>query len=137
MSAAEFDGTPMTKREVLIARDAADDAVKFVFEMARRLGGIEHVDGRTYAAECYPLPKVTRPRVVRDPEHGGGGSYYEWSVQHDRVHFRWSFAALDDWKEATGGIANMLLTPTPERIAVWAYLLANPTEECEVEDGES
>ena len=57
MSAPEFDGTPMTRREVLIARKA--------FEEGADLGGWTTGYALVKVMERdYPLPTVTRPRVV-------------------------------------------------------------------------
>ena len=75
---------------------------------------------------------MTRPRVVMDPHFNGqgtGDSSYYWTVRDGALHFRWSFAAPDQWVKATGADENLLLTPTPERVALWADLLAHPTEE--------
>lgn len=63
----------------------------------------------------FPLPKVTRPRVVVDPHN----PRVTWSIlgtvaRHDGT---WGFEPA----------------PTLERIKMWADLLANPTEEVEEE----
>lgn len=49
-------------------RAAVDKAVGWLFSAARRDGGIEHVDARNLANHFYPWPKITRPRLVVDPE---------------------------------------------------------------------
>ncbi|RTL04098.1 MAG: hypothetical protein EKK62_17025 [Acidimicrobiia bacterium] len=73
----------------------------------------------------YPLPKVTRARVVQDPE---GDGY--WVICSGLV--RWTM-----FDNGAGGIdltnrsRPELLQITPKRVALWADLLANPTEECE------
>lgn len=64
MSAPEFDGAPMTRREVLIAREAYMAAgMAYSGEPGLTL----HRD----AAEAYPLPSVTRPRVVAVEDQPG------------------------------------------------------------------
>lgn len=68
----------------------------------------------------YPYPKVTRPRVVRDPEF----DQLTWSVSSDGV------------PSANGshpGPALRAYYPIPARVALWADLLARPTEEVEEE----
>jgi hypothetical protein len=72
-------------------------------------------------AEAFPLPKVTRTRVVQDPREP-----YDWSVREGALHFRWDQAGFDDWKRASGLYENLLLTPLPERVKLWADLLARP-----------
>jgi hypothetical protein len=66
MSAPEFDGTPMTKREVLIAREAFHDGAKWRFRLAcETWSDVRSLNESEYMAETnarYPLPKVTRPR---------------------------------------------------------------------------
>lgn len=92
------------------------------------------------AACKYPLPLVTRPRVVRDtvtyPD--GSTSEYEWCVLSDGqlvrrlVHrgggppLAWAPAA--EWRNLSDLHA---FAPTPKRIAMWADLLAHPTETVE------
>lgn len=86
--------------------------------------------GEVRAAARYPLPKVTRPRVVADPECGA----FEWSVVRGELHVR-----NPESKSATEwGIANGhdfgAFEPTRRRVQVWADLLANPTEKCEMDE---
>jgi hypothetical protein len=80
------------------------------------------------AAERYPFPKVTRPRVVRDPH---------------TTEFNWSTAPRADLKEGHLRVVSVTrlgmrtheslanVHVTDERVKVWADLLANPTEEVE------
>lgn len=70
------------------------------------------------AVQCYPLPKVTRPRVVHDGD-------YDYKCEAGQLFWRgkvtgwWHF----DHKEPP--------TPTVDRVKLWADLLANPNEEVE------
>jgi hypothetical protein len=81
------------------------------------------------ASQRYPLPKVTRPRVATDPYE----SDYVWSVRAGDLHFLWLKTDPSNWKRASGLYENLLLTPLPSRVTLWADLLANPTEEVEAE----
>ena len=81
----------------------------------------EHAAKRV--AELFPLPKVTRRRVVKDP-HGVGEWRYTAAWSYPTVELR---AQQDgDWR-----VTDWSLLVTKERIAVWSDLLANPTEEVE------
>lgn len=62
VSAPEFDGTPMTRREVLLARYGFTEALR---------GRIGQVDAPHAAALVFPLPTVTRPRVVAVEDQPG------------------------------------------------------------------
>ena len=77
------------------------------------------------SAECdraYPLPKITRPRVVKDEREG-----YWYACDGS---LRWSvFGDATGGIEAHGSFRTELVLPTPTRVAMWADLLANPTEE--------
>lgn len=69
------------------------------------------------AVRHYPLPKITRPRVVAD-EFG-----VQWKVVDGEVVLH---ANGDD-----GGIDVNDYNTTTKRILLWADLLNNPTEEVE------
>lgn len=79
----------------------------------------------------YPLPKITRPRVVRDP-YATATTTVEWSTEkwHDGLVIVWRAKWAPEWK-----LILSTDTPedgyviTPERVKLWADLLANPTEE--------
>jgi len=111
----------VSEREAVLRERAAYDAgVADVFRTARALGGIEHVDARKWADQIFPLPTIERPRVVPDPH----GMNVVWSVKNGRISPRGSSA----WGQRT--VEHI----TPERVALWADLLANPTETVE-DDG--
>lgn len=90
---------------------------------------IVSVDGREHrddnaAAWRYPLPKVTRPRVLGMPV--SNGNRLEFRLVGDEFQERLKTPdGQSDWQH-TGGT-----TPTPERVRLWADLLANPTETVE------
>lgn len=79
------------------------------------------------AADTFPLPKVTRVRIVRDSAVFGlhhefaviGGEVRERRVEADNMKF--------DWREPSGWLLNAAV------IGVWADLLANPLEIVEAE----
>lgn len=77
-----------------------------------------YVDGR--AADHYPLPTITRPRVVKDP-HKANTS---WRCKDGLLWYSWTNKENQGWYTGT-----VLWNPTPERVKLWADLLANPTEE--------
>lgn len=121
--------TPTTKQEVLALRRAFEQGVDTLYfhrgipntadaELARG-------EARSRAASYYPLPKITRPRVVSDPEPGYD---QKWRVKDGVLEFN----GHTGWREAHGcsasGSYGTCLFPTPARIMLWADLLANPTE---------
>jgi len=115
------DALKYTERErVVFERAAYDRAVTDVFHAARDLGGIERVDARKWAAKSFPLPKITLPRVVPDPHHPN----VIWRV--DGAELKWLDAIVGAswWSKPA-------FHPTPERVELWASLLASPTEETE------
>lgn len=73
------------------------------------------------AVRRYPLP--SRPRVVPDP-HGQG----EWRVVDGKLCARNATITHSAW-------APWCAFPTPERVEMWAALLASPTEEVPDEGG--
>lgn len=86
---------------------------------ARPSLGDEWCGAACEAAKRYPLPTVTRPRVVVDP-HSGLVRWYvdgQGQIVHEQIGPEFTLMA-DSW-------------PTPERVALWADLLANPTETVE------
>lgn len=123
-----------TKRDLLAAqREAVNQAVEWVFSMARANGGIEHVDARNLATDLFPTPTVIRARVVRDPI----ADEVEWTVQEGALRQRLHRAGrvpgdwlpYMDYREKFGATA-----PLQSRVEVWADLFANPLETVE-DDG--
>jgi hypothetical protein len=116
------DKTVTEREAVLRERDAFKQGAEFA-------GGYRDSDLRQIeVARRYPLPKVTRPRVVRDPLDAS----IEWTVLDDHLH----------WRRVVGYIATeWMLGPqgaplghvTAEMCRVWADLLDNPTETVEAE----
>jgi hypothetical protein len=118
----------VTEREaVLRERNAAEDA--FVAAWGTSLNGKSLRDhARQWAADAHPLPRVTRPRVVRDPLDAS----IEWTVLYDHLH--WRRVAGDiatEWMRGPQGAP--LGHVTAELCRVWADLLANPNEDVEAE----
>lgn len=78
------------------------------------------------ANDRYPLPRVTRPRVVRMDRTVPGR---EFRVSGGNIESRTIGVGLDGQPFRWTALAQ--ITPTPERIRILADLLANPTEEVE------
>jgi len=74
------------------------------------------------AASRYPLPKVTRARVVQDPHD----SSMHWRVGDERYTPLQFSVNGGSWQYGLGSMC-----ATDKRVRVWADLLANPTEEVE------
>lgn len=72
------------------------------------------------AAEAYPLPKVTRPRVVTDSI---GAMCYR--VVNDVTE--WADVDADNWRPMMVKVNDLI----PEQLAALADLWTNPTEEVE------
>ena len=83
------------------------------------------------AAERFPFPKISRPRVVEDleSEHGTDWRCVKGELEFQRAHGDWHpmLGRINDGPAFYGTI----FKPTPKRVALWADLLANPTEEVE------
>lgn len=71
----------------------------------------------------YPLPKVSRPRVLQ--EHGTG-----FKMRYVNGHFEHH---VDDGKGWRWSVGRESCAITQERVKMWADLLANPTELVEAE----
>lgn len=93
-------------------------------------------DRTTMAAKVYPLPKVTRPRVVRDPHPAFNQLWrcvdrvLQWSVVGEPWH---DLEARSVAKAKGGDVFGFVTDITPERLALWSNLLNNPNEEVEDE----
>ena len=73
------------------------------------------------AMKRYPMPTVEVPRVVRDPD----APEHEWCFVGDAFLFRVKGDSQWD-QQPLAGIS-------PERVAMWADLIANPTERRQVD----
>ena len=75
----------------------------------------------------YPLPRVSRPRVVRDAD----GT--EWRVFGDL-----QFRHFGEWRHhsryPSGAFSRYYLPIDAEHAPLWADLFANPTETVEADD---
>lgn len=111
-----FDGQQMTKREVLIAREAFVAACRVCANEAPQW----QWQAEQTAASRYPLPKVTRPRVVTFDN--AAFRFHDGVIQ--KRHRNGFDAGHDVW-----AIAH--LPATAALVRLWAELLANPTEEVE------
>jgi hypothetical protein len=114
MSAPEFDGQPMSKREVLIARDGYRKACAI-------LGMLREADAA--AALVYPLPKVTRPRVVT---HIGPKPTYVFRYRVIEGRLEWATEHAEDWT-TYGAIQTDVQNAA--FLARIAGLFSSPTEE--------
>ena len=117
-----FEGVPMSAREVRIARHAFNDGALY--------GRSPFVNSATsVAAAQYPLPKVTRPRVVKDSQHSTG----EWKVDvspypEEPPVLWWRRRPHEEWE-----VVRTVERLSADRAHLWADLFARPTEEVDVE----
>lgn len=96
------------------------------------------------AAALYPLPKAKRLRAVSDMAEGVS---YEWRYITGVLQFRYvnSVGTATEWRTMLGRSGDRgpdnekpeyygtAFKPTAARVALWADLIANPTEEVEAE----
>lgn len=113
MTPPSFQGQPLSRREIAIAREAmvkgAQHARLFPCQS-------DNEDFARWASGAYPLPQIQRPREVKD----GMGA-------------RWRYVRGLEWrtseKELWQGLASYgSCHITENRIHIWADLLAAPTE---------
>ena len=74
------------------------------------------------AAERYPLPTVTRPRVVTD-ENGE-----EWSIGPTGL-LQHRDPTVSEWKRGLVSQTGRAFVADKARVALWTDLFANPTEQ--------
>lgn len=103
---------PETKREILIARRAFEAGAWYV--------GWNSESARQDAASRYPLPKITRPRVVKDSK----GTF--WRVLGDKIQFSNDGVS---WPGADS--SHPFCIVQAERVHIFHDLYTNPTEEVE------
>lgn len=83
--------------------------------------------GAAIARRKYPLPRITRPRVVRLADRA-------WAEREFRVSggvFQSRTIGIGPSGQSYPWTSVAQITPTPPMIRLLADLLANPTEECE------
>ena len=86
---------------------------------------LQVAEAKRTAEERYPLPRITRPRVVQDST----GVYWRVVVAHDDARIEYAelfapgrFTDVTCFRPGMPGVS-------PERVALWADLLARPAEE--------
>jgi hypothetical protein len=109
-----------TERETVLRERAAFLAGRLDIASNGMIAANADVNAR--AAERYPLPKVTRPRVVEDPTIDG----IEWSLVCGSIRIGTSMEIARGYPRS-----NERIPPTASRVALWADLFAHPTEEVE------
>lgn len=121
MSAAKKE---ITDRDVVL-RERAAFLKGANFAHTPEPGNELHTIRRKWVAQEYPLPGVVRARVVRENGYGSpawrfddGGLQMQY--RDGGQWLRWN--SFRDYSESA---------PLPKRVAIWADLLANPTEEVE------
>ena len=112
------DNQTVTEREAVVRERKA---FGLGWRMQRENGGSLR-EGEGLADRLYPLPSITRPRVVKDPE----AKDYEWRFHDGRMQVRRGKNAFDGGGE---WVCPCNWQPTAERVRLWADLLQNPTEE--------
>lgn len=93
-----------------------------------------HGCGRPECAdERYPLPKITRPRVVKYKAHFF--RVVDGRIQWSKPWWKRASApeSLETWHDVEGTHPSLVTVPSAELILILADLLANPTEEVEAE----
>lgn len=118
----QFEGEKMTAREIAVGRHMFVEGALYQRPFIHALCDVEHE-----AERRLPLPKVMRPRVVRDC--GSFTTRSEWCVVDGSLRFR--DAPEREWKWWREFRDYADTAPLPERVKLWADLLANPTEEVE------
>lgn len=104
---------PSEKECVLRERAACEHGMIVVFHGRNRDLGGAWLGTRPYVEAKYPLPTVTRPRVVKD----------EFGTP-------WRVGADGDLRHQSAGCwGSAPVRVTMNRVTLWADLLANPTEE--------
>lgn len=111
---AFVNGAIAVRRALKFNSDA--EAMRFISD------GRDPADIEGIAAREYPLPKVTRPRVVPDPERGYD---QKWRFVGGEMQYHSNGQWFDLNKDDD---YNGCRIPTIERIRVWSLLIANPTE---------
>jgi hypothetical protein len=113
-----------TEKDLILARRSAfmlGAAYGEAFPVMSFAGRIErsHIE--------FPLPKVERPRVVRDVEHMNANfNPSEWRFVNGELERR--DLRFDEWASSENAVL------TVQRIKLLADLLANPTELVEDDD---
>lgn len=105
---------PENKRETLIAREA--------FIAGSDWSGKSWYSAAEEAARRYPLPKITRPRVITFPDIHG-----EFAFLPNSNQIGWRARSGDIWQTP-------YFTLTPARLRGFMDLASNPMEEVE-DDG--
>lgn len=122
---------PSSRERTLERRADFDAGMQYVLDRASMVAvspSAFDLGRKGIIARLYPLPPKVQPRVVPDPTPGFCQS---WRCVDGRLQYR---AIGEDWydmRERLKGTTvgeGMCLFPMPERIAMWADLLANPTE---------
>ncbi len=113
------DKTVSEREAIMREREAYENGM--VRGSAREFISME--DLREAVRRTFPLPKVTRPRVVTDREN----PTIVWRFT-EHAGFEWKPVGAESWMMRGSDYQ------TPRKVVMWADLYANPTEE--VEDDE-
>jgi hypothetical protein len=122
------DKTVTEREAVLRERKAAEDAFLAGTHTTFSCSGAARDYARQWAVDAHPLPKVTRPRVVRDPHDMNG----RWAWYPTLNEFAYAHPEISDG-DFYGPAVYGPIPVTSERVRIWADLLANPTEDVEDE----
>lgn len=124
------DNWTITERDAVLRQRAAffDGAYwAWVNNYAECTGAKFNHEGYVHeqAADRYPLPTITRPRVVKDAaDPSVEFCFVDGVLQYRADSGSWWRLVPDD-----GRVPTTIFYPTAERVRLWADLLANPTEE--------
>ncbi len=115
-----MSAAPMVSERAAVLRERKAFRAGFTAAFAKAAQFMDQGDANYAAYEevaRYPLPMVERPRVEKDPHES-----FEWTIVGRSLHVR--RIANSTHVDLNAGVFGF--HPTPERVALWADLLANP-----------
>lgn len=129
------DEKKYTERELVLAkRNAFVDGSYWGYNASQEsaaksvgvLGAWSRACADMASESAYPLPKVTRPRVVRDSV----GMEFRFIAENEPPFVEWRNTLTEKklWRVSAAGDG---VAVNAERAKLWADLVANPTEEVE------
>ena len=148
MSSESSENVTMTRKHFVLAQRLASAKARCAALFAARTEGLHHQisdrhDGflreKNPCESCieearlrYPLPRVTRPRVVTDARFGKAREFRICDGQFQTRSAKNSvWSCIENGHHGKGDGFGLAIDA--ERVTLWADLLANPTEEVDAE----